>query len=257
MKYEMLNLYHNYLLEKFSKTTARMYAHRLDILLTGQSLINPLANFDIEKVIENLAKIKHKNHFSQSKNSLLYFCKFQNISVSKEAMNKITSLEEKTKKKYRQLKPACFKTIENKINHLKNDKLRLSYQTMTKTGLRVSELASINLLDCDISECEIVLSFTAKGGGKEVVSIVKSDDTKFFEKLLNLIKATKSDEKIFYCVGYLQKKAKEYGFTSHDLRRGFAKKEYKITKSKNLVMEKLRHKSIKTTNIYLRSKVTI
>jgi len=67
----------------------------------------------------------------------------------------------------------------------------------------------------------------------------------------------KTSPKLFYSANYLQTKAIKYGFECHDLRRAYAKKEYLKTKDKGHVMEKLRHTSLKSTNIYLRSRIDI
>jgi len=257
MKYELLQLFHNHLLEKLSKETAKLYTNRMDRLLDGQSLIDPLANLELDKILGNLSKIKYKNHFSQSKNALLYFCKWQDIILDYDIENDIELLELDTKKKRRKLKVVHFPDIERKIKQLKNTKLKLSYQTMIKTGLRVSELASITPMACDIEGTEITLKFVGKGGKNESATVSKEDDRHFYHKLMELINNTGSSNKIFYSAIYLQIKAKELGFSTHDLRRGYAKTLYKKTKSKTYVMEKLRHTRLKTTKIYLKSKVYI
>jgi len=257
MKYEILSLYHKHLLKSFSTETVRVYVGRLDSLLEGQSLTHTLEEWDMEKVLENLSKIKYKNHFSQSKNALLYFCAFQNIIIESAYLNEITLLEQNTKRKYRKLKKVDFAEVEKTIKNLKNQKLKLSYQTIIKTGLRVFELAQITPKDCYTSESDILMTFFGKGGKNETVIINKKDDVKFFNKLLNAINNADPDKKVFYSAIYLQIKAKEHGFACHDLRRAFAKIEYKKTKSKSHVMEELRHKGLKSTKIYLRSKVKI
>ena len=62
---------------------------------------------------------------------------------------------------------------------------------------------------------------------------------------------------MFYSAIYLQKEAQRLGITCHNLRRAYAKLEYKKTKSRENVRKKLRHTNIKTTNIYLRSKIKV
>ena len=87
--------------------------------------------------------------------------------------------------------------------------------------------------------------------------IARQDDTQFFDRLLELLHKTRPTQKVFYSAIYLQMRAKEYGFKCHDLRRVYAKREYSKTGSKKHVMEKLRHSSVKSTNIYLRSRIKI
>lgn len=257
MKYEMLGLFQGYLQDKFSERTAKTYLSKLETLLDGQSLLNATANFDMAKVIDNLTKIKYKNPFSQAKNALLLFCEFQGITISEAQLKEITLLEKRAKRKYRKLKPVDFKKVDSTIKRLKNLKLKLCYQTLLKTGLRVFEVAQITPDDCNISEDEIHFSFIGKGGRHEGATIAKSDDTLFFDRLAGLIRDTKESDKVFYSATYLQTKAKKYGFTCHDLRRIYAKSEYAKNGSKFHVMKKLRHSSMKSTKIYLRSKVKL
>ena len=172
-------------------------------------------------------------------------------------IERIRELETHTRKKYRKLKTVDYITIDNKIKHLKNEKLKLSYQTLTATGLRVSELAQITPAHCAITNENIDFHFIAKGGSMNTVTLSKAEHPELYERLKKQIARTKTESKVFYSVGYLQKQAQKLGFTCHDLRRASAKLEYQKSHSKKEVQEKLRHSTIKTTNIYLNSKVSI
>jgi len=259
MKYDTLGAYREYLTtaRRLRPDTVRTYYNRLDRLLEGQSLIHTVEKLDISKIIENLSKITYKNHFSQSKNALLHFLAFLNISIRDEHLEQIENLERNTRKKYRKLKKADFKEIDKKIKHLKNKKLKLSYQVIIETGLRVFEDAQITPNDCMISNDEIRLSFIGKGGKKEEVIILKKENPTLYQQLREKIETTKKTDKLFYSANYLQQHAQKHGFRCHDLRRAYAKLEYKKTKSKEDVRKKLRHTNTKTTNIYLRSKIKI
>ena len=263
MKYELLGLFHKHFLieiKKYSKQTAKTYLSKMDGLLDGQNFFDIMGSFNMDKVLVNLSKIKHKNPFSQAKNALILFCEFQNIPISNHHLDEIAKLEEKTKRKYRKLKPVIFKKVDGTIKRLRNTKLKLSYQTLLYTGLRVSELAQITPSDCLITDDEIHISFIGKGRNKASAVITKADDEPFFTRLIQLINNTEAiseNKKIFCSANYLQTNAKKYGFNCHDLRRIYAKREYNKTKSKTHVMEKLRHTSLKSTKIYLRSKVKI
>jgi integrase len=249
--------YRDYLLTKYKNDTARTYYNRLVALLHNQNKIDFESKVEIDEAIDNLSAIIYKNHFSQSKNALLHFCEFIKYPLTSNQLSKITELENKTKKKYRKLKPVYFSEVDKKIKCLKNNKLRLSYKTMMKTGLRVFELSQITPQQAIIKNEKIIFNFIGKGGKEEEVNIIKSEDTIFFAELENIIKKTEFNKKVFYSFFYLQIKANEMGFTCHDLRRIFAHIEYKKSKSKNQVKEKLRHKNIKNTNIYLRSKIKL
>jgi len=254
---ELLKAYKDFLLKGYARETASAYTKRLALLLKGQNVLDPVGKLDINMVMKKLEKIKYKNHFSQNKNALLHFCKFQNIQLTYETEKRIKELEQTTKKKRRKLKPVEYPTIDKKIKYIRNKRLKLSYQTMIATGLRVSELASISAEDCTIDDTSITFNFIAKGGNNEVVTLIAVENPKLYENLKIHIDDISTDKKIFYSNGYLQSKAKELDFKCHDLRRAFAKLEYKKCKSKSAVKEKLRHSNLKTTNIYLRSKVKI
>lgn len=235
--------------------TVRKYRTRLDCLLGDQLLIENANDIDFVKIMKQLSTIKYKNYFSQAKNALLHFCEFQGIQLNKEYLQKISILESKTKKKYRKSNIIDYQQISKTIKNLKNDKLKLSYNTMMCTGLRVTEISQITPIDCKIEDDKIVFYFIGKGGENEEVSISKNVDIKFFNTLVKHIKSTDDNKKVFYSAIYLQQNAKKLNFHCHDLRRIFAQLEYQKTKDKKQVQEKLRHTNIKTTNIYLRYKI--
>lgn len=257
MIHNLLSEYRSYLETKYSKETARTYADRLCALLDGQSLTETINKLDMDKIMAKLATVKYKNHFSQNKNALFHFCEFKNISLSADALERIKVLEENTHKKYRKLKAVDYREIDRKIKYIRNKKLKLSYQTIIATGLRVSELSSLTPAGCAITDDEITFRFIAKGGNMARVTLKRTDDSLLFGRLKEHIENTKQDDKVFYSAIHLQTKAKEFGFTCHDLRRVCAKLEYKKSKSKEAVKEKLRHSSMKNTNIYLKSKVKL
>jgi len=215
------------------------------------------SGLDIEKVLLNLGQIKYKNYFSQAKNAFLHFCEFQDIALSPALMERISKLEKGARKKYRKLKPIHYSEIDRKIKHIRNKKLKLCYQVIVATGLRVSELAGITPNDCITASDEITFTFIGKGGKKESAVLKAIEYPRLYQSLKELIESTFGEKKLFYSVPYLQKKAKELGFKCHDLRRVYAKLEYKKSGSREEVMKKLRHSSPKTTNIYLKSKVKI
>lgn len=257
MLYNMLADYRSWLETKYTPATAKTYYTRICSLLKGQPVNDTGKRLNVDKVLDRLAELEHKNEFSQAKNSFLHFCEFENLSLSNEAIERMQELEAHTRKKYRKLKVVNYITIDNKIKHLKNEKLKLSFQMLTATGLRVSELAQITPAHCVITDESLAFRFTAKGGSINTVTLSKAEHPELYKRLKKQITRTKTESKVFYSVGYLQKQAQKLGFTCHDLRRASAKLEYQKSRSKAEVMKKLRHSAIKTTNIYLNSKVSI
>lgn len=259
MKYDLMQQYQSYLGDNVGlrPETVRTYTNRLEVLLKGQSLIHTIENFDLSKILDHLERVKYKNEFSQSKNALLYFLEFQKIKLSHEQKKKIEEMKTKTTRKYRRLQSVNLEDIEKKIKYLRNKKLKFSYLTMLQTGLRVFELSQLTPNHCTVLETSMNFSFTGKGGKQEQVTLLKEENKKLFYSLKEMIEETEPNKKIFYSRLYLQQEAKKRGFQCHDLRRAFAKVEYKKAKSKEKVKQKLRHSSLKTTDIYVKSKVNI
>ena len=252
MIYNLLKSYREYLLEFYSHETARTYRNRLCILFQGQNITDTINKLDVQMILGKMAMIKYKNTFAQFKNAFLRFCEFKNIDLSAETLANIEQLEKGTIKKYRKIETIDYKLIDKKIKHLKNAKLKLCYQIILATGLRVSEIAGIFAKDCEITDNDITFNFIGKGGKKESVMIKSAEYDILYRQI---IENTPLDKKSFYSAINLQTKANELGFKCHDLRRIYAKSEHKKCGSKIELMTKMRHFSIKKTNIYLRSKI--
>lgn len=253
-KYNTLSEYHDFLLRSVSSDTATTYRKAMDYLLQDQFLID-CRGLDIQKVLDKLRTMKYKNQYSKYKNAFLKFCDFQGIKLSNDILLELQFINLDKVKKRRKLKQRNLKDMKNKIKVTRDTKLKLSYEMLLETGLRVSELSNIKKEDCEILSEKLNFSIVGKGQQKQTVSISKKNNPTLFSNLLNLIADT--DEKVFYSRNYLQMKAIEKGFACHDLRRAHAKLLYEDTKDINQVMQSLRHKNKKTTEIYLKSKINI
>lgn len=238
-----------------ARTTATTYYREMTELLSDQNIID-CRELDIDKVMNKLEAIEHKNKFSKSKNAFLKFCEFQNIGLSEDTIEKIERMNDTKKKKRRNQKTVALEEINKKINVIRDKKLKLSYKVMLETGLRVSELSQIAKENCIVADDFIKLVFTGKGGKKENVIIPKSKNY-VYGNVLELIHLSQEGKKIFYSISHLQAEANKRGFQCHDLRRAFAKLEYKEHKNINKVSKSLRHKNKANTKIYLNSKVDI
>lgn len=212
MKYDVLSEYSNYLKKFLRQNTVRTYTNRLESLLKDQSVLNFDEQLDIDKMIQHLSEIKYKNEFSQSKNAFFRFLEFKHITLNQQQLSQIKQFEKSTRKKYRRKKFADYKTVDKTIKHIKNQKLKLSYQTMMASGLRVFELSQIRRDDCIITNDLICLSFIGKGGEQESVVILKSENRLLYENLTELISNTEFSKKVFYSSNYLQKKRKSITF---------------------------------------------
>jgi len=227
----------------------------MEYLLSDQYIID-CKNINIEKLLQKLESMRYKNQYSKYKNAFLKFCEFQNIKLDNNTLLSLDIMKLDKKKKYQKLNKVRLTDIKNKIKVIRDKRLKLSYETMLATGLRVSELSQIKKADCITTENSILFRFIAKGGKKESVQISAESHKRLFNDLVKLIEDNKQ-EKLFYSSNYLQKEATKRGFQCHDLRRAFAKIEYKKNRNLDKVRLSLRHKSIKNTKIYLKSKVEI
>jgi len=266
VKHTILKEYKEYLgLSDLQKTTVNSYYNKMDHLLEGQNFLANGKDVEIPKVLDQLATVKYKSYFSGYKNAFFYYLKCFELALIEEQKQLIRELQANTKKKYRKSKTSEYKKINATVQRLKNRKLKLSFLTIIETGLRVFELSQIKVSDCIIdggsfngeTSEKIQFTFTGKGGKEEKVFIDKDVCPNLYKELEYIIKHRPKDEKLFYSANYLQKQAKKYGFTCLTLRQIYAKKEYRRTKSKRLVKERLRHDSVRTTNKYLNSRVNM
>jgi len=255
MKYDLLDAYKIYLAQFYQPSTVETYYKNLANLFVGNTIFFPFQEIDVDATIHNLSKITYKNHFSQAKNALLHFLEFKNIPLSEEQKHRIDELEHQTKKKYRKKREIDACHIEKSIKYMKNKKLKLCFQMMLYTGLRVCELSSIRKEDVFLFLDKINFIFRAKGGKWETISLFETGKETFYRDILALVETTNEGKRVFYSPNYLQSKAKELGFTCHDLRRIYAKEAYAKTKSIAEVQKNLRHTSAKTTKIYLKSNI--
>lgn len=257
MKYTILEEFKQYLIAcGLRPNTITIYYNRMECLLVEQYFINDGKEVDLTRVINNMSNIIYKNHFSQCKSALYYFLKCFHLTLTNEQLTIMNEIGSKTLRKTRKRKQVEYKQVRGSIWRLKNKKLKLSYLVMMETGMRVFEISQIKKKDCIISKEKIQFSFIEKGGMIETACIEKADNTTMYDTLKCIINYLQNEnEKLFYSTKYLQSNAKKYGFTCHDLRRIYAKKEYKKTASKISVMEKLRHDKVKTTLLYLNSSI--
>ena len=256
LKYNELQAYRKWLENSHASSTALTYYKAMDYLLNNQHIIDCSA-MDINLVIENMRDLKYKNQYAKYKNAFLKFCDFKGIALDINLLNELKDMNETKLRKHRSSKPIKLQDIKNHIKVIRNKRLKLSYETMLATGLRVSELAGITKDATIVTDADITFAFIAKGGACETVIIDKSENAKLFIDLTQLIKSTKQEKPIFYSAGYLQSKACDMGFTCHDLRRAFALLKYRQCKDLDTTRAYLRHKNIKTTKLYLKSKVDI
>jgi integrase len=256
LKYNSLANYRAYLAGWLAPSTASTYHAAMTKLLEEQNIMN-VKDFDISLILEQLREVKYKNQFSKYKNAFFLFCEYIERPLSLDEKIAIESMGQEKIKKRRRLKVIKLEDITNKIRVIRDKKLRYSFETMLKSGLRVSEISQIRKEDCVILDDIIIFNFVGKGQRKESVTILASENKSLYASIKKMIKETPQGEKVFYSVSHLQKEATKRGFSCHYLRRGYAKMKYKEVKNITEVQKALRHSNKRTTKIYLKSKLKI
>ena len=131
---------------------------------------------------------------------------------------------------------------------------KLIVRIIYATGVRVSELCSINVEDIDIDDQMIRVK--GKGGKIRMVFVDQEtlDD-------IDLMIADRLTGPLFYgqqghhisprTVQHIFKKYAPEGITPHKIRHSYASELYRRSKNLRVVQENLGHASIKTTEVYL------
>ena len=140
------------------------------------------------------------------------------------------------------------------INSIPEPRERLIIRIIYATGVRVSELCSINVEDIDFDD----LTIRVKGKGGKIRMVFVDDDT--LDDIASLIEnrlegplfpgqggkniSTRTVQLIF-------KRYAPSGITPHKIRHSYASELYRRSKNLRVVQENLGHASIKTTEVYL------
>jgi site-specific recombinase XerD len=140
------------------------------------------------------------------------------------------------------------------INTIEDLRDQLIVRTIYATGVRVSELCSINIEDIDFEDH--IIKIQGKGGKIRTVFI----DDGTLEDIRTLIEG-RSRGPLFLgqqgkhlsptTVTHLFRRYAPQGITPHKIRHSYASELYRRSKNLRVVQENLGHSSIRTTEIYL------
>lgn len=140
------------------------------------------------------------------------------------------------------------------IGSIEDTRDRLIIRTIYATGMRVSEIAGLNIEDIDFEEHTIRVR--GKGGKIRVVFI---DDETLSD--INTFIGNRIEGPLFIgqqgahisarTIQHLFRKYAPAGITPHKIRHSYASELYRRSKNLRVVQENLGHSSIKTTEIYL------
>ncbi len=259
VKYDILNKLREHLYNKqTSKNTADRYYFAVVKLLKDLQF-NNVKEIDKEVLNSKIASVSKKNNFSAVKNGLQALQEIEpNLDLPDENFFKSQSARKRNRTK-KVKEPLILDSTKRKINSLKDNKYKLPYRIMLKTGLRVSEVSGIKKDDIEINNKKIKINVEKAKGGKQR-TITFSD--KYLAKKLTEYIGDKKQGNIFPAASTLKNKANELGIQCHDLRRIAAiqhKKQLKANgeseESANKSTKKLLgHEKFETTEIYLKNK---
>ncbi len=144
------------------------------------------------------------------------------------------------------------------LDSIEDPRDKLIVRTIYATGVRVSELCSMNIEDIDFDEHTIRI----RGKGDKIRTVFVDDDT--LADILKLI-GNRIVGPVFLgqqgknissrAIQHIFKNYAPSGITPHKIRHSYASELYKRSKNLRVVQENLGHTSIKTTEIYLHTDI--
>mgnify|MGYP001658442258 FL=1 len=134
---------------------------------------------------------------------------------------------------------------------------------MLESGLRVHEVAALKKEDFSFDKNLITINLREAKGNK--LCSIELENKYLSKNISEFIEVKNEDERVFPHMRYLQEQATKMGIKCHDLRRGFAKRNYKEelendsprSEALDKTRIKLRHTRSDTTKIYLNSKIKV
>jgi integrase/recombinase XerC len=144
------------------------------------------------------------------------------------------------------------------IDSIEDIRDKLIVRTIYATGVRVSELCSINIEDIDFDEHTIRI----RGKGDKIRTVFIDEDTlgelsKFIgNRIVGPLFVGQQGKHISSrAIQHIFKHYAPQGITPHKIRHSYASELYKRSKNLRVVQENLGHTSIKTTEIYLHTDI--
>lgn len=261
MKYEQLYQFKNYVmqLDALEHNTKQKYYHAVKSLVDDISF-DKLEDIKPDELMLRLNALRTKNDVSAAKRGLELLQDFYPKLQLPDELPEVSSHKRNIKK--RTFETVKLDTIKRKLYAIQDPKLRIGYELMLDTGLRVGEVAQITKDSISVDdEQDVYLHIEHFKGGKAGYRKINSE--KLAQKLLIYADTiTDQEQPIFYSSGHMKNKAHDMGFECHDLRRAFAKTNYREIKqdvgayrAKEEVRNIMDHADIRTTKKYLKRKI--
>ncbi len=165
---------------------------------------------------------------------------------------------ERPRIKNQELKYLKHSQVIRLINTIENERDRLIVRLIYATGVRVSELCSINIEDIDFEEHTI----RVRGKGDKIRTVFIDDETldevgRFIGNKIAgpLFPGQQGKHLSPRTVQHIFRQYAPPGITPHKIRHSYASELYRRSKNLRVVQENLGHSSIKTTEIYLHTDI--
>jgi integrase/recombinase XerC/integrase/recombinase XerD len=165
---------------------------------------------------------------------------------------------ERPRIKNQELKYLKHSQVIRLINTIENERDRLIVRLIYATGVRVSELCSINIEDIDFEEHTI----RVRGKGDKIRTVFVDDETlEEIERFIGnkiagpLFPGQQGKHLSPRTVQHIFRQYAPPGITPHKIRHSYASELYRRSKNLRVVQENLGHSSIKTTEIYLHTDI--
>jgi len=151
-------------------------------------------------------------------------------------------------------------TYFRKVSRLNNERLKLAYRLQFRSGLRISEIATLNKdKDIQFDDSGKITLNVQSGKGRKSRKVDVVDDPYLYDRLKAHIENLGEGEVPFYSESYLKKKANEHGIQTHDLRRINSRERFRNElkdgsgrrAARRTVGKQLGHENPATTNLYL------
>lgn len=263
IKYNVLEDLRRHLESNYCKNTAKKYYGAVCGIVKDINF-SSAGDIDPEVLKKNLSALKTRQDFSAAKQGLIQWKKISpDLNLPDKNFFDVTSKGKKNTRK-RKFEKVKLSTLKRRINVNRDDRLKTAYRLMLVSGLRVSEVASLEPGDIEIKDDRFYINVRkGKGGQNRRFESLADSYTK--NKLESILDTKTPGEKLFPCADTLMKEANAKNFECHDLRRAFAKVYYQEQKlngstheetQKNL-MAAMGHKDWKTTQRYLKREIDI
>lgn len=188
---------------------------------------------------------------------------FSAVRRPKRKKNVITYLTEKEQERLFQVIESGEGKTERQLKYHKPERDKALYSLFLDTGMRVSEIESLDVVDLDFDECSCIV--VRKGGNKEMLyfgdatasylqDYLASKDP-YYDDSIALFTGEKGTRFSVRSIEDLTNKYAQIAFPNkhispHKLRSTFAMNFYAQEHDLLLLKDKMGHQNITTTNIY-------